>query len=81
MEKYIENPRHVEIQVLADEYDNSIYIGERDCSVQRRNQKILEESPSTVLSDDLRTKMGKSALKAVKASRYTNARNCRIFSR
>ena len=81
MEKYIENPRHVEIQVLADEYDNSIYLGERDCSIQRRNQKILEESPSNILTSDLRAKMGKAALKAVKASNYTNARNSRIFSR
>ena len=75
MEKYIENPRHVEIQVLADEHDNSIYLGERDCSIQRRNQKILEESPSSILTSELRTKMGKAALKAVKASKYTNARN------
>ncbi len=73
MEKYIVNPRHVEIQILADEHDNSVYLGERDCSIQRRNQKILEESPSTVLDNDLRIKMGKAALKAVKASKYTNA--------
>ena len=75
MEKYIENPRHVEIQVLADEHDNSIYLGERECSIQRRNQKILEESPSSILTSELRSKMGKAALKAVKASKYTNARN------
>ena len=73
MEKYIENPRHVEIQILADEYEGSIYLGERDCSIQRRNQKILEEGPSSILTDDLRAKMGKAALKAVKASKYTSA--------
>ena len=61
--------------MLADEHDNSIYLGERDCSIQRRNQKILEESPSSILTSELRTKMGKAALKAVKASKYTNARN------
>ena len=73
MEKFIENPRHVEIQILADEYDNSIYLGERDCSIQRKNQKVIEESPSTVLNSDLRAKMGKVAIKAVKASKYTSA--------
>ncbi len=73
MEKYIENPRHVEIQILADEHGNSIYLGERDCSIQRRNQKVLEESPSTILTNDLRNKMGKAAIKAVKASNYTSA--------
>lgn len=73
IEKYIENPRHVEIQVLADEHGNSIHLGERDCSVQRRNQKVLEESPSTVLDEDLRRKMGEAAINAVKAAHYSNA--------
>ena len=73
IEKFIQNPRHVEIQVLADKYGNSVYLGERDCSLQRNNQKILEESPSTVLDSKLRSKMGEAALKAVKASKYTNA--------
>ena len=73
MEKFIENPRHVEIQVLADEYGNCIHLGERDCSMQRRNQKVLEESPSTVLDDTLREKMGEAAIKAVKAANYTSA--------
>lgn len=73
MEKFIENPRHVEIQVLADEYGNVIHLGERDCSIQRRNQKVLEESPSTVLDDKLRKKMGEAAIKAVRASKYFNA--------
>ena len=73
MEKFIENPRHVEIQVLADEYGNCVHLGERDCSMQRRNQKVLEESPSTVLDDTLREKMGEAAIKAVKAASYTSA--------
>ncbi len=73
MEKFIVNPRHVEIQILADEHGNVVHLGERDCSVQRRNQKVLEESPSTVLDDNLRKKMGEAAIKAVKASKYYNA--------
>lgn len=73
MEKFIQNPRHVEIQVIADEYGDVIHLGERDCSIQRRNQKVLEETPSTVLNDKLRAKMGEAAIKAVKASKYTNA--------
>lgn len=73
IEKFIVNPRHVEIQILADELGNVVHLGERDCSIQRRNQKVLEESPSTVLTPDLREKMGKAAIKAVKASNYTNA--------
>lgn len=73
MEKFIENPRHVEIQILADEFGNVVHLGERDCSIQRRNQKILEESPSTILDDNLRKKMGEAAIKAVKASQYANA--------
>lgn len=73
LEKCIVNPRHVEIQVLADEYGNCIHLGERDCSIQRKNQKVLEESPSTVLNDALRKKMGEAAIKAVKAAGYSNA--------
>lgn len=73
IEKFIENPRHVEIQVLADEFGNAVHLGERDCSIQRRNQKVLEESPSTVLDDKLRRKMGESALNAVRASKYSSA--------
>ena len=73
IEKLIENPRHVEIQVLADEFGNAIHLGERDCSVQRRHQKVLEESPSTVLDDKLRKKMGEAAINAVKAAHYSNA--------
>ena len=73
IEKFIENPRHVEIQILADEHGNVIHLGERDCSVQRRNQKILEETPSSILEDKTRKKMGEAAIKAVKEIGYTNA--------
>lgn len=73
LEKCIVNPRHVEIQILADEYGNCIHLGERDCSLQRNNQKVLEESPSTVLDNTLRKKMGEAAIKAVKAAKYANA--------
>lgn len=72
LEKFIENPRHVEIQIMADEHGNAVHLGERDCSVQRNNQKILEETPSTVVDEILRNKMGEAAIKAVKASNYSN---------
>ena len=73
IEKFIENPRHIEIQILADEHGNCIHLGERDCSVQRRNQKVLEETPSSVISEETRTKMGEVAVKAVKEIGYSNA--------
>ena len=73
MEKYIINPRHIEFQILADNYGNVVHLGERDCSVQRRNQKLIEESPSPALNSKLREKMGNAAVKAAKAAGYTNA--------
>ena len=73
LEKFVENPRHVEIQILADEHGNGIHLGERDCSVQRRNQKVLEETPSGILDEDTRKKMGEVAVKAVKEIGYSNA--------
>ena len=73
IEKFIENPRHVEIQVLADEHGNVVHLGERDCSVQRRNQKILEETPSMAINSELREKMGNVAVNAVKKIGYSNA--------
>lgn len=72
LEKFIENPRHVEIQILADEHGNCIHLGERDCSIQRRNQKIIEETPSMAINDKTRKKMGQVAVKAVKEIGYTN---------
>ncbi|MFB4363515.1 acetyl-CoA carboxylase biotin carboxylase subunit [Bacillus sp. LR_6] len=73
IEKYIEDFRHVEIQVLADNYGNTIHLGERDCSIQRRLQKLLEESPSPALDSDIREQMGDAAVKAAKAVGYTGA--------
>ena len=73
IEKYIKNPRHIEVQILADEYGNVIYLGERDCTIQRKHQKVLEEAPSVVIDSKLRSKLGEAAVKAVKASGYTNA--------
>ena len=72
IEKFCERPRHVEIQLLADNYWNIIHLGERDCSIQRRHQKLIEESPCPVLSDKMRDKMGKAAVEAAQAVNYTN---------
>ena len=73
MEKFIVNPRHIEVQILADNFGNVIYLGERDCSVQRRNQKLLEESPSPALNSKMREKLGNAAVKAAKAAGYSSA--------
>lgn len=73
IEKFIENPRHIEFQILGDEHGNIIHLGERDCTIQRRNQKVLEEAPSSILSGDLRAKMGRAAINAAKAVNYVNA--------
>lgn len=73
IEKYIEDFRHVEIQVMADQHGNVIHLGERDCSIQRRLQKLLEESPSPALTPEIREKMGEAAVKAAKAVDYTGA--------
>ncbi len=73
LEKYLDKPRHVEFQVLGDCHKNMIHLFERECSIQRRHQKIVEETPSTALTDELREKMGKAAVKAAKAVGYTNA--------
>ena len=73
IEKFIVNPRHIEIQILADNYENVVYLGERDCSLQRRNQKVIEEAPSIAVNEDLRRRMGEAAVKAARAARYKNA--------
>ncbi len=73
LEKYIEKPRHIEFQIMADKYGNVVHLGERDCSIQRRHQKVLEESPSVAISSELRTKMGETAVRAAKAVGYENA--------
>ena len=73
IEKFIVSPRHIEIQLLADEHGNVVYLGERDCSCQRRNQKVLEESPSVIMTPEMRKRMGEAAVRAAKACGYTNA--------
>lgn len=73
LEKLIRNPRHVEFQILADQYDNVIHLGERNCSIQRRNQKMIEEAPDWCLGEELRAQMGADAVKAARAAGYRNA--------
>lgn len=73
IEKFIENPRHIEIQILADKYKNTLHLFERDCTVQRRHQKMIEESPSPALTQELRKKMGDAAIKAAASVNYENA--------
>ncbi len=73
LEKYIEKPHHIEVQFLVDHFGNSIYFPERDCSVQRRNQKMIEESPSPFVTEALRKELGEAAIRLAKASGYTNA--------
>ena len=73
IEHFVENPRHIEVQILADQHGNVIHLGERDCSIQRNHQKMIEESPSIAVSEELRDKMGKAAVQAAKAAGYTNA--------
>jgi acetyl-CoA carboxylase, biotin carboxylase subunit len=73
IEKALLNPRHIEIQVLADEHGNTVWMGERECSIQRRHQKVLEESPSPIVDADMRRRMGDVAVQVAKAAQYTNA--------
>ena len=72
IEKFIENPRHIEIQIMADEHGNVVHLGERDCSIQRNNQKVLEETPSSFIDEKLRKKMGEVSVNAVKNIGYSN---------
>ena len=73
IEKYVLNPRHIEIQVLADKHGNAIHLFERECSIQRRHQKVIEEAPSALLTEEVRQKMGEAALNVARACNYTNA--------
>ncbi len=73
LEKAIVNPRHIEMQVLADEHGNTVYLGERECSIQRRHQKVLEEAPSPIVDPDMRRRMGEVAVRVAKAAHYSNA--------
>ena len=73
LEHFVEHPRHIEFQILADHYGNVIHLGERDCSVQRNHQKLIEESPCIAITEELRNKMGEAAVKAAKVAHYKNA--------
>ena len=73
IEKYLEEPRHIEIQILADSYGNTIYLSDRECSIQRRHQKLIEEAPSPIMTPELRVQMGEAAVKVAKAIGYVNA--------
>ena len=73
MEHFVQHPKHIEFQILADKYGNVIHLGERDCSIQRNHQKMIEESPCAVISQELRERMGEAAVKAAKAAHYENA--------
>src|SRR5262249_52981486 len=73
LERYLERPRHIEVQVLADSHGHSIHLGERECSIQRRHQKIIEECPSPAVGRELRERITAAALAAARAVNYTNA--------
>jgi len=73
VEKYLARPRHIEFQILGDKHGNTIHLGERDCSVQRRHQKLIEEAPSTIMTPELRERMGDAAVRGAKAIRYVGA--------
>src|SRR5262245_51176125 len=79
IERYVDQPRHIEIQVLADEHGECIHLGERECSIQRRHQKLLEEAPSPVLTPELRQKMGDAAVAACKKLGYSSAGTCEFL--
>src|SRR4030095_140821 len=79
LEKFIENPRHVEIQVMGDLHGRVVSLGERECSLQRRHQKVVEEAPSPVVTPELRRRMGDSALRAASAVGYSNAGTCEFL--
>lgn len=73
MERFVQRPKHIEFQILADKYGNVVHLGERDCSIQKNHQKLIEESPCVAISEELREKMGQAAVKAAKATNYENA--------
>ena len=73
IEKFVEKPRHIEIQVFADQFGNVVYLFERECSIQRRHQKVVEEAPSSILSESLRAKMGEAAISVCRSCEYEGA--------
>lgn len=79
IEKYIDNPRHIEVQLLGDKHGNTVYLNERECSIQRRNQKVIEEAPSTFLDPETRKKMGEQAVQLAKAVKYHSAGTCEFL--
>lgn len=78
-EKFLENPRHIEVQILGDQYGNVVHLGERDCSIQRRHQKLLEEAPSPAINEKTRAEMGAAAVRAAKAINYEGAGTCEFL--
>ena len=78
-EKFLENPRHIEVQILGDSYGNVVHLGERDCSIQRRHQKLLEEAPSPAINEETRQEMGAAAVRAAKAINYEGAGTCEFL--
>src|SRR5204862_5287875 len=73
LEKFVEEPRHIEIQIVGDQYGKACHLSERDCSIQRRHQKLVEETPSPILNQELRDRMGEAAIKGAKAINYEGA--------
>jgi len=80
LEKFVENPRHIEIQIIGDIHGNCIHLGERECSIQRKHQKLVEESPSPFVNEELRQKMGEMAIRGAKSVNYVGVGTIRIFS-
>src|SRR5437879_13833728 len=79
LERYIRKPRHIEIQVICDQHGHAVHLGERECSIQRRHQKIIEETPSTAISAEIRTAMGEAAMRAVTGAGHVSAGTAEVM--